>query len=249
MKKKTIFIFLTLAFGMTIDTASSAERSGLRGDPEAIADAVAMVETMGGQTIWHDLEAVHFVHEWDIANRADRYVENEILDMTGPRSFVTMESELYSRTRAYSPEHRYWSVTNGEFRYGEDEALANAMERAPYSIYRLARAIARDDRNLEVRYGTISDVSALPALEFIGPDAAPHGWIILNARKEPVIWATTQYVYTFGPLKRFGNLWVPNWATTSNGLVRYEMVSLTGSNKRPDLSLFAPPAEMSSDAD
>jgi hypothetical protein len=156
-----------------------------------------------------------------------------LLDMTGPRSFVTMESELYSRTRAYSPEHRYWSVTNGEFRYGEDEALANAMERAPYSIYRLARAIARDDRNLEVRYGTIADVSALPALEFIGPDAAPHGWIILNARKEPVIWATTQYVYTFGPLKRFGNLWVPNWATTSNGLVRYEMVSLTGSNKRP----------------
>ena len=120
------------------------------------------------------------MHEWDIANRADRYVENEILDMTGPRSFVTMESELYSRTRAYSPEHRYWSVTNGEFRYGEDEALANAMERAPYNIYRLARAIARDDRNLEVRY---------------------------------------------------------------------EMVSLTGSNKRPDLSLFAPPAEMNSDAD
>jgi len=64
---------------------------------------------------------------------------------------------------------------------------------------------------------------------------------LLNARKEPVIWATTQYQYVFGPLRRFGNLLVPDWATTSNGLVRYEMVSLTGSNAKPDLSLFAPP--------
>ena len=72
-------------------------------------------------------------------------------------------------------------------------------------------------------------------------DGIARGWIILNARKEPIIWATTQYVYVFGPLARFGNLWVPNWATTSNGLVRYEMVSLTGRNTKPELDLFAPP--------
>ena len=35
---------------------------------------------------------------------------------------------------------------------------------------------------------------------------------------------------------------VPEFAL-SNGLVRYEMVSLTGSNTRPDLKLFAPPPE------
>lgn len=208
-----------------------------------------MVEAMGGQAIWRELEAVHFVHEWDIANRADRYLENEILDLTGPRSYVTMASEIYSRTRAYSPEYRYWSITNDEFNYASDERLADAMERAPYSIYRLARAIARGDRNLEVRYGNVAGISALPALEFIGPDGTAHGWILLNARKEPVIWATTQYVYVFGPLKRFGNLWVPDWATTSNGLVRYEMVSLTASNVRPDLALFAPPAGLGEDAD
>ena len=71
----------------------------------------------------------------------------------------------------------------------------------------------------------------------------PGGWIILNSRKEPVIWATTNYVYVMGPLKRFGNLLVSDWATTNNGLVRYQMVSLTGSNQRPDLALFARPEE------
>ena len=98
-----------------------------------------------------------------------------------------------------------------------------------------------------MRYGVIENVPGLPALEFVGPDGEPHGWTIINARKEPIVWATTQYVYVFGPLRRFGNLRVPNWATTSNGLVRYEMVSLTGSNERPSLDLFAPPVKREPD--
>ncbi len=79
---------------------------GLRGDPAAVADAEAMVETMGGLAVWRELSAVHFVHEWDIYDRDDRYLENEILDLTAPRSYVTMTSETYHRIRAYSPEHR-----------------------------------------------------------------------------------------------------------------------------------------------
>jgi len=249
MLKRSLNLAELLVLGLLVlsiaggPCANAEENTGLRGDPAAIADAEAMVEAMGGMAIWRDLEAVHFVHEWDIVNRPDRYLENEILDLTGPRSYVTMESEIYARTRAYSPEHRYWSITNGEFAYGDEVSLANAMERAPYSIYRLARAVARGDSSLEVRVGNIDGIPGPPALEFVGPDGKAHGWILVNTRKEPVIWATTQYIYVFGPLERFGNLLVPNWATTSNGLVRYEMVSLTGSNERPDLELFAPPVE------
>ena len=171
--KKLSHIILLCITAVPALTVSAEEATGLRGDPAAIADARAMVEAMGGLAIWRDTASVHFVHEWDFVNRPDRYLEHEILDLTGPRSYVTMDSEIYSRTRAYSPEH--------------------------------------------------------------------GRWIIVNARKEPIIWATTQYVYVFGPLKRFGNLKVPNWATTNDGLVRYEMVSLTGSPQRPALSLFAAP--------
>lgn len=234
---------LALIFFVGVQTASAEETSNLRGDPAAIADARAMVEAMGGHAVWRGLEQVHFVHEWDIVNRPDRYLENEVLDLTGPRSYVTMVSEIHSRTRAYSPEHGYWSITNGEFQEGDEQTLANAMERAPYTPYRLAGAIARGESDLEIRYGAIEGIPGPPALEFVGPDDVAHGWLLLNARKEPIIWATTQYVYVFGPLARFGNLLVPNWATTSNGLVRYQMISLTGSNERPNLSRFAPPAE------
>ena len=242
-KKMTVTLFPVIALLLAFAGAGATERgeTGIKGDPAAIADAKAMVETMGGQAIWSALEAVHFVHEWDVVSRPDRYVEDEILDLTGPRSWVKMQSESTTRIRAYSPEHRYWSITDGEFEYSSDESLSHAMERAPYSIYRLARAIARDDSNVEVRYGHVEGIPGYPALEFVGPDGEPHGWIIVNARKEPIIWATTQYVYVFGPLRRFGNLHVPDWATTSNGLVRYEMVSLSGSNEPPEISLFAPP--------
>lgn len=241
--KKLVDVVLVIAVSIATQTTTADEGSGLRGDPVAIADARAMVEEMGGGAIWAKLQSVHFVHEWDIVNRPDRYIENEILDLTGPRSWVTMKSEVYDRVRAYSPEHGYWSIANGEFSHGSDESLANAIERAPFSIYRLARAIARDDEALEIRFGVIEGIGGPPALEFVDPDGVPRGWILLNAREEPIIWATTQYVYVFGPLARFGNLLVPNWATTSNGLVRYEMVSLTGSDSPLDLALFAPPAK------
>jgi hypothetical protein len=223
---------------------TSAQQSGkLRGDPAAIADAIAMVETMGGAKTWCNLDSVHFVHEWDVVNRTDRYLENEILDLTGPRSYVTMESDGYERVRAYSPEHRYWSVQDGKFSYGDDDSLANAMERAPYNLYRLARQIGCGENAPEIRFGAMEGLPRPPALEFVDDEGVARGWIILNARKEPIIWATTQYVYVFGPLRRFGELLVPDWATTSEGLVRYEMVSLTGSEDPPDLTLFEAPEQ------
>ena len=73
MSKLAIFIS-ALALSISVETTTADEVSGLRGDPAAIADAVAMVE---------------------------------------------------------------------------------AMERAPYSIYRLAQAIARGDSHLEVGFGTV----------------------------------------------------------------------------------------------
>ena len=241
MKKHLTLSCLSLA--VLAANAGAEPATQLRGDPAAIADAIAMVETMGGTAEWCRLGSVHFVHEWDVVNREDRYVENEILDLTGARSYVKMESDGYERIRAYSPEHRYWSMEDGTFAWGSDESLANAMERAPYNLYRLARQIGCGEGAPEIRFGQMEGFPRPPALEFVGDDGKAYGWIILNARKEPIIWATTQYVYVFGPMREFGKLRVPDWATTSNGLVRYEMVSLSGSEDSPELSLFEPPEQ------
>lgn len=239
--KFTIRGLLLLAF---MGSAAAAE-GGLKGDEDAIERAKSMVGTMGGMDVWSKLGSVHFVHEWDLANRAERYMEEEILDLTGARSYVTMESESYNRTRAYSPEHRYWSLEDGVFRYGSDGSLERAVARAPYSIYRLARSIGRNDPSLTITTSKLPSEPRITALEFTYEGGEAGGWIVLNARDEPVVWETTQYTYDFGPLARFGNLYVPDWATTSHGLVRYQMVSLEGRSEKPELNLFAPPEGIS----
>ena len=221
---------------------AQAEMSGVRGDSLAIAEAEAMVDNMGGMELWAQLKSVHFVHRWYPWYREEPYIENEVLDLTGPRSWVEEKSENHHRIRAYSPEHKYWSITNGEFAYGSEESFNNAMERAPFSIYRIARGIAMGDPYYEVRFGE-GDIPYSRRLEFYGPDGILHGWIILNFRREPLVWATTQYRYTFGPMEQFGDLKVPNWAVYENGVTMYEMISLNGSNQPPDSNLFVPPIE------
>jgi hypothetical protein len=241
-RMKTLSALVCLAVSLTQGGFAQEKSEGLRGDSAAIAEAEAMVETMGGMAIWAELKSGHFVHVWHPWYRIDACVEDEILDLTGPRSWVRMKSEVYERVRAYSPEYKYWSVENGEFSYAPDQSLTNALTRAPFSIYRIARGVARGDSYYEVRFGQ-GDIRGTRRLEFSGPDGVLGGWLILNARKEPIVWATTQYRYIFGPMKEFGNLRVPNWAVYENGTTRYEMVSLKGSNQLPDSTLFMPPEE------
>ena len=215
---------------------------GLRGDSSAVAAAEAMVETMGGREIWSGLKSLHFVHEWYPWNRVDTYVENEILDLTGPRSLADRRSEIGHSVRAYSPEGRRWSVQSGELAYASDDVLAADLQRAPFNFYRLVRAVAIGDPFYEVRFGD-GDIPGTKRLEFYGPDGKLGGWVILNVRNEPIVKATPAYRYTLGPLRRFGNLRVPGWGVYDNGTTRYEMISLTGDSQPPDPEVFLPPAE------
>jgi hypothetical protein len=82
-----------------------------------------------------------------------------------------------------------------------------------------------------------------PALEFVDDEGVARGGIILYARKEPIIWATTQYVYVFGPLRRFGDFLVPDWPNTTYALALTERVPPTGTEAPPDLPLFQAPQQ------
>lgn len=216
----------------------------LRGDPDAIAAAEAMVEAMGGKAVWSQVKKLHFVHEWYPWNRVDAYVENEVLDLTGPRSWADRKSEINHTTRAYSPEGGRWDLNNGTFAHAGEAALESDLRRAPFNFYRLVRAVAVGDPYYEVRFGE-GDIPGTRRLEFRGPDGVLGGWIILNVRMEPIVKATPDYRYTLGPLKRFGNLHVPAWGVYDNGATRYEMLSLSGDKQPPASLLFLPPPEFS----
>lgn len=242
--KSVLILVSVICISWQANFAQEATK-GLRGDPAAIAEARAMVETMGGVAIWSQLKSIHFVHEWFFYNRVDSYIENEILDLTGPRAWIEMKSEIYHRIRVTSPEHKYWNIINGEFTFGTDEESHGLVTGAPFHWTRIARGIAVDDPFYEVRFGT-GEFRDSRQLEFFGPNGQRGAYLLLNAKKEPWVWGVDRQIsfkYTFGPMKRFGNLRVPHWAVTGNGAVTYEMISLVGSNQAPDPSLFLPPRE------
>jgi len=237
-----IIIFISLIIFLCQPVFAQGISKGLRGDSAATADAEAMVETMGGREIWSQIKSLHFIHEWYPINRVDSYIENEILDLTSARSWVERKSEVKKTIRAYSPEGKYWTINDGVFAYGNENIWKAAIERAPFNFYHLVRAIAINDPFYEIQYGK-SDIPNTQRLEFYGPDGILLGWIILNAKEEPIVKATPEYRYTLGPLKRFGNLWVPSWGVYDNGFTRYEMISLIGDNQPPASTLFLPPSE------
>jgi len=232
-------------------TAVEATATGLRGDPEAIAEAQAMVDTMGGRELWSRLGSLHFVHRWTFRSRIDSYLENEILDLTGPRSWIDMKSEIYHRVRVYSPEHGYWNVIDGTLSIAAPEEARALVEGAPFHFTRIARGIATGDPFYEVRLGD-SEYGG-KQLDFLGPDGHRGAWIVLNARKEPLIWGVERsnpppgeprgYSYSFGPMEPYGNLRMPKWGVTGRGLVYYQMISLTGDTAPPDAALFIPPEQ------
>jgi len=245
INSKFIIFYLTLVSLLLCnytDTFSQNTNNGLRGDSIAIADAEKMVETMGGIEIWKQIKSLHFVHEWYPVNKVDTYIENEILDLTSSRSWVERKSEISHTIRVYSPEGKYWTIKNGVFTYGSEDIWKAAIERAPFNFYHLVRSIAIKDSFYEIRYGK-SDIPNTQQLNFYGSDGILRGWIILNAKKEPIVKATPEYRYTLGPLKRFGNLWVPKWGVYDTGYTRYEMISLTGDNQAPNPKIFIPPSE------
>jgi len=232
---------LLFAALVIIGSSTSAQADGLRGEPEAIADARAMVETMGGAQIWGPLGSLHLVHEWYPQHRVDTYVENELLDLTGPRSRADRDSEINHSIRTYSPESGYWTLSDGKLAFGDAAQLEGDLRRAPFNFFRLVRAVAADDAFYELRFGQ-GDIPGTRRIEFYGPDGLLGGWVILNARKEPIVKATPEYRYTLGPLKRFGNLWVPAWGVYDNGTTRFEMISLDADSQPPDHAVFVAPA-------
>lgn len=240
--RNALSIFVAATAMLAAWAPARAESKGLRGEPAAIADARAMVETMGGAAVWSRLQGLHFVHEWYPWHRLDSYVENEVLDLTGPRSWADRKSEIHHATRAYSPEGGRWSITDGKIARAGQKELEADLARAPFNFYRLVKGVAADDAFYEVRYGP-GDIPGTRRIEFRDPEGELGGWVILNARKEPIVKATPVYRYTLGPLKRFGNLRVPAWGVYDTGATRYEMISLTGDSRPPDPSLFRAPPE------
>ena len=123
--KSFVMLFIYFLF-VSHFGAGQVEAAGVRGDSLAITEAEAMVESMGGLEIWAQLKSVHFVHEWFPWYRVDSYIENEILDLTAPRSWVEMKSEK-DRLKELEAENKRLKEAMADMLM-ENRSLANLID-------------------------------------------------------------------------------------------------------------------------
>lgn len=229
-------LLMILPFLLISPTSFAEELSGLQGEPEATEKAEAMVEAMGGLHIWKEIKGIRFVNRWWHIDHKDTRIQDEIIDVTQSSTFFEMKSETYNQKRAYTP-HSWWVIRNGEITVRDEAYSAQNAKRALFNLFRIAHGIATDSPKYQV------SLNEEGWLEFGLPGGEVVTSVRLNAWNEPVIWKTANFRYTYGPMKRFGNVRVPNWAVYDEGLYRYEMISLETMTENPDPSVFEIPEE------
>jgi len=225
---------------LLVDISTLKAQDSAKGDSTALEATMALIDHMGGKDVWSQLSQIKFQHRWYPVNR-ESYLEDEVIDLTNIRSWVRMKNDSYERVRAYSPEYGYWSWTNGNLVQNNEASWESAKARGPFNIYRFLRELSLGNTRYELKMGD-SDIPTAKKIE-IHFDGVYGGSITVNYDFEPLVWETMDYTYTFGPMESYGNIRHPKWAIYNKGSFRYEIITVKGSKKATEMTLYKLPDE------
>lgn len=231
-------LFLAIVLVLATEFSQATVAQGLAGDTDAIARANVMIERVGGAEIWAQLASLHLKQRFHLTARRESIIHEEWIDFRTPRLYVSIQSELTTRLRAYD-ESGGWFLRDGEFSRFTDEQLA--MERAFWKrdMFRMFHLIAAKDPGIELR---LNGEHRLEVYERGGQELLC--WFRLNLRSEPVLWGASvgddSLEFMFGPLEQYGSIRVPRWGGFTDGSWRFDMLDARGSIQAPQVS-YDPP--------
>jgi hypothetical protein len=202
-------------------------------DPEGVKKANRMIEKLGGHEIWGT--AKHL------------YVEERVFPLTisGP-----LKAEFW---RGYNrPDHLEkfqgpdteraefwdgksgWTSSNGTVTITSEEDLVEERKGAQQEPYQIYHRLGKRDSTLVVK------LVGKNRLDFYERNGRKLCWIIIDNDCAPVSWGNiyrnrlNQHVY--GPLKKFGDIYMPAWGASIDGNFRFEYVQV-----KPLKEEFTPP--------
>lgn len=212
----------------------------LAGDAAAIARAHEMVERVGGREIWSRLASLHLKQSFHLYTREESIIHEEWIDFATPRLYVSIQSELTNRLRAYD-ESGGWYLRDGTLTRFTEEQLATERGFWKRDMFRMLHLIAAGDAGIEVR---MNGEHRLEIYERGGKEQLC--WFRLNLHSEPVLWGATvgkeSLEFIFGPLEQYGNIRVPRWGGFTDGSWRFDMLDARGSLQAPKVSYQPPPS-------
>ena len=192
-------------------------------DKVALERAAKLIERLGGNEIWGSAK---YLYAKEKINRLNS--ENEI---TGEfwRSYTKpAHMEKYTGVGVDFLEARDanggYTQNKGKIEKLSEEDLAaewKGSQQEPYQIY---HRIARQDTNLIIKMAGES------RLDFYEKTGRHLCWIIIDKTNAPVSWGNiyrgrlNQHVY--GPLKKFGDVFMPAWGSSIDANFRFEYLDV-----------------------
>ncbi len=216
----------------------AAHAQGMQGDTAAVAMARRLIARMGGDSIWSRANWVYARERAWSASRDSAFDAQFWRRTDAPAEWGRLKSSEIDREHA-------WTATSGwERREGRLTVYDRAEMQAvlgwwPGEIYVMYVRFARNDPGLRL-------VSTGPRSFRVLDDAdGEHlGEFHVASSGELVRWVhrhgSNAVEYIYGPLKRIGNVSVPDWGALSSGAFRFYYTDFRLSETAPDVSFARP---------
>jgi hypothetical protein len=197
-----------------------AGKGEIRGDPDAVSRANALLEQVGGRSRW--------------AGARSFYAKEHAYLRSGEVATVEVWRDFEMITRRFtlhSPSRRIeevtgvssgWEQRDGKIRVWSEAELAEETQglvQEPYFVY---HRLAKGDQALRV---ALEGTNKLNVYDAAGKLLC---WFVLDDQNNPMSWgnfykgAINQHWY--GPLHRVGPVRLPKWGSAADGRWRFEYV-------------------------
>jgi hypothetical protein len=223
---------------MTIACALPALADSLTGNPDAVALAEQMLETLGGKTAWTEARMVTVELRGYYAREQEPWYETYWMELEDPRGRFELRGET-DRVIAWTPDGG-WELSNGTAEAMDSTRHAFELEYWKHQPVVVFHRLAKGVPATRVEMGTNEyrfDV-------FDAESDALLAQFAVNMKGEPIKWGATigeqEFEQVFGPLGEFTNVSMPKWGATITGVWRYEHVSISLAKTPPPVSYEIP---------
>jgi hypothetical protein len=213
VKRTCCTLALTLAFGWIAQCSSASDLSG---DAEALKLVERMLESLGGRQVWAEARSIEVELRGFYARQQEPWNERFWMDLETANGRFELRGKDTDRTIAWTPKGG-WELAGGKLEVMPDDRHAFEMEywkRQPFVMFHRL-AVGGDTRvamgDNEYRFDVFDSRKGELLAQFA-----------VNLKGEPTKWGTKiderDIEHVLGPLESFGNLRLPRWGTSLDGV-------------------------------
>lgn len=236
-----VIVPIAIAIMLSMPTnapSRNVQNQGLRGDPEAVAMARAMIQQLGGSKLWAEATTLYIIEEVHRPNVRLPYRSETWRSLREPAIWFRAQSTEINRNFARTATQG-WNLNNGTLTRMNERELRQWNGYWPRNIYVMYHRLAREESQLwlvkeqERRFAVLDERTGEKLCAF---EVTVAGAIL----RWSAAFGTDVEEWIYGPLTDFGPLRMPAWGVRLQDNYRFYYREVTLSKTAPPVS-FEPP--------